>query len=81
VKDFAGPGSAGIPAGMLQFLPCADFQSTRRPDNGDSLAQPGSPPGTRLAERGRCASERSAAFTPLPRGTIPGTLRNFSSSS
>src|SRR5438046_9303910 len=27
--------------------------------------------------RGRCARERGAAFTPLPRGTVPVTLRIF----
>src|SRR5437016_10299825 len=29
--------------------------------------------------RGRCARERGAAFTPLPRGTVPVTLRIFPS--
>src|SRR5207247_865460 len=29
--------------------------------------------------RGRCARERSAAFTPLPHGTVPVTLRIFPS--
>src|SRR5881296_529303 len=29
--------------------------------------------------RGRCSRERSAAFTPLPRGTVPVTLRIFPS--